>query len=105
MPIKRRPKGPGGGQFVSGQPCEQVESDEALEVPPSQTTYAQLRDVLGCGYQPDNPTVCKCGAGTYRTVQQGVLAVGCQRHPSMWLADEGSPPHDAGPGGCDDPNT
>ena len=36
MPIKHRPKGPGGGQFAPGEQCEQIESDEPLEVADSE---------------------------------------------------------------------
>ena len=33
MPIRRRSKGPGGGQFASDERCEQSESDVPLVVP------------------------------------------------------------------------
>ena len=32
MPIRRRGKGSGGGQFLPGERCEQIESDVPLEV-------------------------------------------------------------------------
>ena len=67
--------------------------------------YAELRDKLGCGYQPENPTVCKCGADTYRTVQRGVIAVGCKRHTAIWLADEGPAACQAFLEGCGEPGS
>ena len=33
MPIRRKGKGPGGGQFLPGEQCEQVIAEEPLEVP------------------------------------------------------------------------
>ena len=33
MPIRRKGKGPGGGQFLPGEPCKQVIAEEPLEVP------------------------------------------------------------------------
>jgi len=38
MPIRRRGKGPGGGQFMPGERCEQVELEEPLKVADIATT-------------------------------------------------------------------
>lgn len=42
MPVRRRGKGPGGGQFAPGEQCEQVIAGEPLEVPDIVTTSNPL---------------------------------------------------------------
>ena len=68
--MKRRPKGPGGGQFTSGERCEQIQSGVALEMqadPDSETLgEAAVAEPSGGGAL----------AGEWRAVHEAAERVG-----------------------------